>query len=84
MVELDQYKYLLSSYEQPLADLKNSLDLENKQNRIRELDAAMEEPDFWNNPEKSTKTVKEAKNLKDIVAEYNELERDYEDAGMMI
>ena len=84
MVELDQYKFLLSSYEQPLADLKNSLDLENKQNRIRELDAAMEEPDFWNNPEKSTKTVKEAKNLKDIVAEYNELERDYEDAGMMI
>ncbi len=84
MVELDQYKYLLSSYEQPLADLKNSLDLENKQNRIRELDAAMEEPDFWNNPEKSTKTVKEAKNLKDIVTEYNELERDYADAGMMI
>ena len=84
MVELDQYKYLLSSYEQPLADLKNSLDLENKQNRIRELDAAMEEPDFWNDPAKSTKTVKEAKNLKDIVNEYHDLERDYADAGMMI
>ena len=84
MVELDQYKYLLSSYEQPLADLKNSLDLENKQNRIRELDAAMEEPDFWNDPAKSTKTVKEAKNLKDIVQEYHDLERDYADAGMMI
>ena len=84
MVELDQYKYLLSSYEQPLADLKNSLDLENKQNRIRELDAAMEEPDFWNDPAKSTKTVQEAKNLKDIVQEYHDLERDYADAGMMI
>ena len=84
MVELDQYKYLLSSYEQPLADLKNSLNLENKQNRIRELDAAMEEPDFWNDPAKSTKTVKEAKNLKDIVQEYHDLERDYADAGMMI
>ena len=33
----------------------------------------MEEPDFWSDPEKSTRMTKEAKNLKDTVNEYNKL-----------
>ncbi|MFR3283758.1 MAG: hypothetical protein ACLTR6_04845 [Clostridium fessum] len=30
----------------------------------------MEEPGFWDDPERSTKTVREAKNLKDTVDGY--------------
>ena len=49
-----------------------------------ELDRAMEEPDFWDNPEQSTKLVKEAKSLKDTVEAYRHLESEYEDIGTLI
>ena len=44
----------------------------------------MEEPDFWNDPERSTKVVKEAKNLKDTVEGFNKLEEAYEEIEFMI
>ena len=49
-----------------------------------ELDRAMEEPDFWDNPEQYTKLVKEAKSLKDTVEAYRHLESEYEDIGTLI
>ena len=47
MVELDQFKYTLSTYDETLKEVKDSLDLENKERRITELDKSMEEPGFW-------------------------------------
>ena len=44
----------------------------------------MEEPGFWDDPERSTKTVREAKNLKDTVDGYKHLEQQYEDIQVMI
>ena len=44
----------------------------------------MEEPGFWEDPEKSTKIVQLAKNLKDTVNGYKDLEQQYEDIGVMI
>ena len=84
MVELDQFKYTLSTYDQTLKEVRDSLDLENKERRITELDKSMEEPGFWDDPERSTKTVREAKNLKDTVDGYKYLEQQYEDIQVMI
>ena len=84
MVELDQFKYTLSTYDETLKEVKDSLDLENKERRITELDKSMEEPGFWDDPERSTKTVREAKNLKDTVDGYKHLEQQYEDIPVMI
>lgn len=44
----------------------------------------MEEPGFWDNPERSTKLVREAKHLKDEVDTFRELEQEYEDIQTMI
>ena len=84
MVELDNMKYKLSGYEKPLQEVKESLDLENKKKRIIELDRMMEEPDFWGNPEESTKIVRENKSLKDMVERYRKLESAFGDLGDMI
>ncbi|HCD43818.1 MAG TPA: peptide chain release factor 2 [Lachnoclostridium sp.] len=84
MVELDQYKYELSTFEKPLVEVRDSLDLDNKLKRIDELDKSMEEPSFWDDPEKSTKIVQLAKNLKDTVQTYKDLEQQFEDIGVMI
>nr|WP_294022287.1 peptide chain release factor 2 [uncultured Lachnoclostridium sp.] len=84
MVELDNFKYTLSTYDKPLVEVRDSLDLDNKVRRIDELDKSMEEPGFWDNPEKSTRMVREAKNLKDEVETFRELEQEYEDIQVMI
>lgn len=84
MVELDQFKYTLSTYEKPLQEVRESLNLDAKIRRIDELDKTMEEPTFWEDAELSTRLVKEAKHLKDTVAEFNRLQNQYEEIGLMI
>lgn len=44
----------------------------------------MEEPGFWDDAEKSTRLVKEAKNLKDTVEGFRKLETAYEEIGLLI
>ena len=84
MVELDQFKYTLSTYEKPLQEVRESLNLDAKIRRIDELDKTMEEPSFWEDAELSTRLVKEAKHLKDTVAEFNRLQNQYEEIGLLI
>ena len=79
MVELDNMKQELLTYETPLKEVRASLDVESKEKRIEELDMEMSAPNFWDNPEISNKKVKEAKNLKDIVDNINGLSTKYND-----
>ncbi len=44
----------------------------------------MEEPGFWDNPEKSQEAMKELKSLKDTVESYHKLSQAYEDVETMI
>ena len=84
MVELDQFRYRISGYDKPMAQIKNSLDLDNKQKRIEELEADMESPGFWDNPDKSQNAMKELKGLKDAFERYNELETGLDDVKTLI
>ncbi|MBD5445558.1 MAG: peptide chain release factor 2 [Lachnospiraceae bacterium] len=84
MVELDNMKYELQSYESPLAEVRDSLDLANKEKRIEELDMEMQEPGFWDDPDKSNQKMREAKNLKDIVETIKGLEGQYDDIMTLI
>lgn len=59
-------------------------DLANKLERIDMIEHIMEEPNFWDGAEKSQGYVKELKNLKDIVDEYNGLKREYEDIETLL
>lgn len=68
MIELDQMKQKLLTFEAPLAEVKASLDLESKEKRIEELEMEMEAPGFWDDPDYSNKRMKELKNLKDTVS----------------
>lgn len=58
--------------------------MDSKEKKIIELDRAMEEPSFWDDPKESTKIVREAKQLKDTVEKYNKLKSEYEDIGVLI
>ena len=84
MVELDQFKYTLGTYKQPLEEIKDSLDLVNKEQRVQELERKMEEPDFWDNPEKSQESMKTLKSLKDDIAIYHHLTELFEEIELLI
>lgn len=84
MVELDNFKTVLGTYKAPLIEVRDALDLVNKQQKIQELEREMEAPDFWNDPSVSQKKMQSLKSMKDDVATYLELERGYEDIETMI
>lgn len=64
MVEFEQYKYEWNQYKDKVKELAASFDIETKENRIREIEEAMEQQEFWDDVEKSQKLMKELKNLK--------------------
>ncbi|MDF2539013.1 MAG: prfB [Herbinix sp.] len=59
-------------------------DLANKNKRIQEIEQTMEEPGFWDNAEKAQGLMKELKNLKDTIEEYQHLETKYEDVQTLL
>ncbi|MDY4818411.1 MAG: peptide chain release factor 2 [Lachnospiraceae bacterium] len=84
MVELDQFKYTLSTYVPMLKELGASLNLDAKKERIAELSRYMEAPDFWDDPERSQKMTKELKSLEDTVKNYTTLSTQYDDISELI
>ncbi|MCX4308025.1 MAG: peptide chain release factor 2 [Acetatifactor sp.] len=84
MVELDQMKSVILTYETPLAEVRDSLNLADKVKRIEELEMEMEAPGFWDDPDRSNAKMKELKNLKDTVEECNALFTQYDDILTLI
>lgn len=84
MVELDNMKSEILTFENPLHEVAVSLDISNKEKRIEELEMEMQEPGFWDDPEVSNKKMKESKNLKDTVEKIHGLQTQYEDILTLI
>ena len=84
MIEIDEIKYRLTPYEKELDEIKDALDLQNKEERIIELERTMEAPGFWDDMDKAQKYMKELKNLKDSIETYNNLKSLYDDILVLI
>lgn len=84
MVELDQYRFKLNEYREPMEELRLSLELDKKGHAIEELEPKLEEPDFWAEPEKAQEIMKRLKGLKNTVEAFKELETAMDDADVMI
>ncbi|WP_308787278.1 peptide chain release factor 2 [Planomicrobium stackebrandtii] len=69
-MELADIRNELDKSASKLADFRGSLDLENKESRIQELDEMMLDPDFWNNQESAQTVISELNGLKEIVNTY--------------
>lgn len=59
-------------------------DLANKKLKVEEIEAIMEEPDFWDSAEKSQSYVRELKQLKDTIESYASLKQQYDDIATLI
>ncbi|MDD5998467.1 MAG: peptide chain release factor 2 [Lachnospiraceae bacterium] len=84
MIETENYKFELAQYETPLQEVRDSFDIPIKQDKVAELEADMEAPDFWNDVEHSNEVMKTVKGLKDILEAYNRVEEEYDEVGTLI
>ena len=56
----------------------------NKKERVELIEHIMEEPDFWNDQTKASEYVKELKNIKDVIEEYESLVSEFEDIQTLL
>ncbi|XKH51904.1 peptide chain release factor 2 [Chryseomicrobium palamuruense] len=83
-MELSAARAELERSAQKIQDFRGSLDLENKEARIQELDELMTFPDFWDDAQNAQKTINELNGLKAIVDQYNTLVDDQENLEMTV
>ncbi len=84
MVILDQMKQELSQFESVLEEVRDSLDLHSKEQRIEELQRESEAPDFWNDVDSANKKMKLLKSLQSTVEQADSLKAQYEDLFVLI
>jgi peptide chain release factor 2 len=79
VIEIDEFRSVLSGYRQPLAEVKDSLDIDSKIDKIAKLNYEMEQPGFWDDTDNSREVSRELKGLQDLVDGYRKLEEDFSD-----
>ena len=77
MIQLDQMKLELQQYEAPMEEVRDSLDLDYKKQRIEELQRESEAPDFWMNADKANQKMKQLKDLQTTVEDADGLVNSY-------
>ncbi|WP_313238007.1 peptide chain release factor 2 [Sporosarcina ureae] len=83
-MELSDVRNDLDKTAKKLADFRGSLDLENKEASMQELEEMMMEPGFWDDQDAAQKVISQLNALKDIVGEYNELNEIQENLEMTL
>ncbi|WP_207368316.1 peptide chain release factor 2 [Heyndrickxia coagulans] len=78
-MELSEIRAELENTAKKLAGYRGSLELEEKETRIAELEERMLEPNFWDDQQEAQKIINESNALKEMVNGYRELESQQED-----
>ncbi|WP_409290475.1 peptide chain release factor 2 [Peribacillus sp. SCS-37] len=81
-MELSEIRNELEKTAKKLADFRGSLDLEEKEARIAQLENEMSHPDFWNDQQKAQGVINEVNGLKDAVVQFNEMFETYENLDL--
>ena len=63
----------LNEYKKTLEDIGSKLNIFEKENRLRELDAIINRPDFWTNVKNTKDILNESKTLRKIIDEYSSI-----------
>ena len=83
IVALEEAKRRLVALEDVLTELGNQLRIDEAKERAADLERETMVHDFWNDAEKSSKKLREIKQLKDKVESYEELVSRLEDATVL-
>ena len=84
MIEYEELKQRLQQSEKPIENLKEALSIDRLKEEIDALEKESAAPDFWDDMERSQKTMQKIGSLKAKVQSYEDLKNDFDDALMMI
>lgn len=83
MMDFEPIRLQLEAMDESLALLKDALKIDSLADRISELEARAQEPDFWNDVEEAQKVQKQIRRLQRKVENYRSLEFQRKDLLMM-
>lgn len=77
---MEQYEInkWLEETKNKINDLERVLDLNKLSERLKELSIQMQEPTYWNNPDKARQTGKEASRIENRISQFNKLKSTFE------
>ncbi|WP_155890097.1 peptide chain release factor 2 [Peribacillus kribbensis] len=81
-MELSEIRNELEKTAKKLADFRGSLDLEEKEARIAQLENEMSHPDFWNDQNAAQGVINEVNGLKEAVVKFYEMNENYENLDL--
>ncbi|MBT2648988.1 peptide chain release factor 2 [Bacillus sp. ISL-34] len=81
-MELAEIRNELERTAQRLTDFRGSLDLDEKEARIAQLENEMTHPDFWNDQQKAQTVINETNALKEQVNQLSDLNESYENLDL--
>ncbi|MGD8190261.1 peptide chain release factor 2 [Brevibacillus ginsengisoli] len=84
LIDVADVKQEMNNMAKRLADIRGSLDLPVKQDRIGELEDRMIAPDFWDDNDSAQKTISELNAIKSLVDTMNKLDSSYDDLQLML
>ena len=73
MIELDSYRQQLGQIRENIAKVGEALNIEGLKEQLMELNETMNEPDFWNDLERSTTVTKKARTIEGKLEHFNKL-----------
>ncbi|MBR6392152.1 MAG: peptide chain release factor 2 [Eubacterium sp.] len=84
MIVYEELKQRLMTFEKQITNLKEALNIDNVVKEIAVLEEKSARPDFWDDMEKSQKTMQKIGSLKAKVSSWESLKNDFDDALVMI
>ena len=84
MILIDDYKKILNDTKPQIAELEQSTGYEALSGQIEELEMHTQQPDFWNDQERSTKIFAQLKVLKDKKGGVDDIKNTHSDLETMI
>ncbi|MFX0560575.1 peptide chain release factor 2 [Tepidibacillus infernus] len=79
-----EIKHELEKMAKRLAEIRGSLDIDQKKSRIEELEEVMAKPDFWDDNDAAQKVISEVNGLKELTEQMTDLEQQFEDIQVML
>ncbi|HAA05377.1 MAG TPA: peptide chain release factor 2 [Syntrophobacteraceae bacterium] len=83
-VDIGGVKTRFKELAQRLETIGGHLDLREKRNRLAELEKAMLQPGFWDNPESSKGVLKESSDLKEIIGTWEGYSKELEEGELLL
>ncbi|MCA8996942.1 MAG: peptide chain release factor 2 [Planctomycetaceae bacterium] len=82
-MDSERREYLESVFER-IVQLKDSLDYDDKVQRVKEIDDLMAQPNFWDNQEKAQELIAELRRINAIIKPMNEIVRGRDDVEVLL